>query len=186
MINYSNFIELATNRQSDRAYTDKSIEKDKIKQILEAGRLAPSASNSQPWTFIVVDDKELKDKVAKATFSKLVSFNKFTVLAPVLIVMVIEKPRVITQIGGAIKNKEYPLIDIGIAAEHICLQAAELGIGSCMLGWFDAKKIKSLLDIPKNKTIGLVISLGYPKSDKKRTKIRKAFDEVVKFNSYIS
>ncbi len=179
------FLELATKRQSDRGYLDKAIEKEKLELCLEAARISPSASNSQPWTFIVVNDKELKDKVAKATFNSLVSFNKFTVSAPVIIVMVIEKPKLVTQIGASVKKREYPLIDIGIAAEHLCLQAAELGIGSCMLGWFDEKKIKSLLKIPKDKRLGLAISLGYPKSDRIREKIRKPFNEVVKYNTYM-
>jgi len=178
------FIELATKRQSDRGYLEKEIEKEKLELCLEAARISPSASNSQPWTFIVVDDKELKDKVAKATFNSLVAFNKFTVSAPVIIVMVIEKPKLVTQVGASIKKREYPLIDIGIAAEHLCLQAAELGIGSCMLGWFDENKIKTLLNIPKNKRLGLAITLGYPRSERLRDKIRKPFNEVVKYNSY--
>ncbi len=180
------FKDLIYKRQSDRRYLpDKMIEEDKLMRILEAGRLAPSASNSQPWTFIVVDDPQLKDEVAKATHGKLIGINKWVIQAPLLIVMVIEKPKITTQIGGTIKNKEYPLIDIGIAAEHMCLQAAEEGIGSCMLGWYDEKRIKKLLNIPKRKTIGLVISFGYtPQDYKVRNKIRKNFEQIVKRNKY--
>jgi nitroreductase len=180
------FQELIRRRQSVRKYqSDKPIEEEKLFRILEAGRLAPSASNSQPWTFIVVDEPDLRHKVAKATHGKLIGINKFVVEAPLLIVLVIEKPKITTQIGGAIKNKEYPLIDIGIAAEHMCLQAEEDGIGSCMLGWFDEKRIKKLLQIPRNKTIGLIISFGYaPEDYRLRDKIRKAFDTVVKRNKY--
>lgn len=180
------FQELILKRQSVRRY-DKSrpLEKEKVMRILEAGRLAPSASNSQPWTFVVVDEPELVEKVSKATFSKLVNFNKFVINATLHIVMVVEKPKLITQIGGSIKNKEYPLIDIGIAAEHMCLQAEEEGIGSCMLGWFDEKKIKELLSIPKSKSIGLVIPFGYAVKDYLlRKKIRKSMDKVARWNSY--
>ncbi len=179
------FIELITKRQSDRKYISDPIEKEKLDRCLEAARLAPSASNSQPWTFVTVTNPELKEKVALQTFSKLVTFNKFVVQAPVLIVMVLEKPKLVTRIGGAIKSMQYPMIDIGIAAEHFCLQAAEEGLGTCMLGWFNEKPIKELLNIPKNKTIGLIITVGYtPKDYKLRTKIRKGFDEVVRYNSY--
>jgi len=180
------FQQLILKRQSVRRY-DKSrpIEKEKLMRILEAGRLAPSASNSQPWTFVVVDEPVLVEKVSQATFSKLISFNKFVIDAPLHIIMVIEKPKMITQIGGSIKNKEYPLIDIGIAAEHMCLQAEEEGIGSCMLGWFDEKKIKELLQIPEKKSIGLVIPFGYPIVDYPlRKKIRKPIDKVVRWNKY--
>ena len=182
---YMDFLQLVNIRQSVRKYGPKPVEKEKLLRCLEAARLAPSASNSQPWTFVVVDDPVLKDKVAKETFDTIARFNKFTVQAPVLVVFVIEKPKLITQIGAAIKNKEYPLIDIGIAAEHFCLQAAEEGLGTCMLGWFNEKPIKELLNIPEKKTIGLVITLGYPENDYPlRTKIRKKFDKVVRFNSY--
>ena len=106
--------------------------------------------------------------------------------SPLLIVIVMEKAKITAQIGGAIKDKEYPLIDIGIAAEHMCLQAEEDGIGSCMLGWFDEKKIKELLRIPERNTIGLVLSFGYAPDDYPfRKKIRKSEDKVVRKNYYI-
>lgn len=179
------FKELIKHRQSVRRYKDKPVEREKLQQLIEAVQIAPSASNSQPWKLILVDGPELKDKVATATFSKLVSFNKFAPQAPVMAVLVIEKPKVITQIGGSVKNREFPLIDIGIAAEHFCLQATELGLGTCMMGWFNEKKIKRLLNIPKKKRIGLVISLGYSPDDyKQREKIRKSPDEMSSFNSY--
>jgi len=180
-----NFLEIVNNRQSVRKYSSQEIEKEKLDRCLEAARLAPSASNSQPWTMIVVDEPELKDKVARQTFDKLFSFNKFVPEAPVLVVFVIEKPKLITQIGGKIKNKEYPLIDIGIVSEHFCLQATEEGLGTCMLGWFNEKPIKEFLDIPEKKTIGLIVSVGYAPDDYKlRKKTRKKFKDVVKYNSY--
>ena len=178
-------LELIKIRQSVRKYTDQSVEKEKIDRCLEAARLAPSASNSQPWKFVIVDDNNLKDKVARATFSKAVSFNKFALQAPIIVVIVLEKSKLITQIGGQIKNKEWALIDIGIAAEHFCLQAAELDLGTCMIGWFNENRIKELLNIPDNKTIGLVITLGYPPNDYPlRDKIRKSISEISNKNKY--
>ncbi|MCD4666073.1 MAG: nitroreductase family protein [Bacteroidales bacterium] len=179
------FLELAKIRQSDRRYISRNVEKEKLDRCLEAARLAPSASNSQPWTFVVIEDFELKEKIARETYDKVFSFNKFVPQAPVLIVFVIEKPKIITQIGGKIKNKEYPLIDIGIAAEHFCLQAAEDGLGTCMLGWFNENPIKQLLNIPVRKTIGLIITVGYvPEGYKLRKKARKNLNEIVRYNSY--
>jgi nitroreductase len=179
------FQELINQRQSVRKYSDKPVERGKIEKIIEAVHLAPSACNSQPWKIIIADEPELKNEVAKATFSKTISFNKFTVEAPVIAVLVIEKAKLIAQIGGSIKNMEYPQIDIGIAAAHFCLQAAELGLGTCMIGWFDEKKLKPLLNIPEKRKIGLVITLGYPPEDyKMRKKIRKPLLEICGFNSY--
>ena len=179
------FSDLVRSRQSVRRYSARPVEKDKLEKCLEAARLAPSASNSQPWTFIVVDDPVLKDRVARSTWDGVVSFNRFTLEAPVFMVIVLEKPKIITQIGARIKKREFPLIDIGIAAEHLCLQATELGLGTCMLGWFNEKTVKKLLSIPDNKSVGLIISLGYPPEDyTQKNKIRKGLQEIVRWNSY--
>ena len=87
------------------------------------------------------------------------------------------------QVGGAIKSKDYSVIDIGIAAHSICLQASAEGLGSCMLGWFDEKKVKTLLGIPRGKRAELVITLGYP-SKPHREKQRKDITDIVRYNSY--
>jgi len=178
------FLELVNQRFSARKYKNLPIENEKLMRCLEAARLAPSASNSQPWRFIVVNDPALKEKIAAETYSAVLTFNKFVHQAPVIVVFVIEKPKLITQLGGRIKNKEYPLIDIGIAAEHFCLQATEEGLGTCMLGWFNEKPVKELLHIPKSKTIGLLITLGYPDYQSIPAKKRKPADEIIGFNKY--
>lgn len=179
------FLELIEKRQSDRKYTNQAIEREKIERCLEAARLAPSASNSQPWTFVVVDNPDLKKKVAAKSIGPLRSFNNFVPQAPVIVAIVMEKPKIVTELGGRVKQKEYPLIDIGIAAEHFCLQATEEGLGSCMLGWFDEKSVKSLLKVPEQKSIPLLITLGYtPKEYKHRKKIRKNNEKFAKWNGY--
>ena len=179
------FQELINHRQSVRKYREKPVEQGKIEKIIEAVHIAPSACNSQPWKLIIVDEPDLKNEVAKATFSKTVAFNKFALEAPVIAVLVIEKAKLIAQIGGSIKNQEYPMYDIGIAAAHFCLQAEELGLGTCMIGWFDQKKIQQLLKIPEKRKVGLIITLGYPPEDyKMRNKIRKPVEEICGFNRY--
>jgi nitroreductase len=180
------FLNIIKARQSVRKFDNtKTIEEEMLARILEAGRLAPSACNSQPWTFILVDEPSLRQQVAKATISNLINMNKFTLDASALIVIVMEKPKLITQIGGSLKNKEYPLIDIGIAASQICLQAQAEGIGSCMIGWFDEKLIQKLLTIPAKKTIGLIIAIGHPiEGYKLRPKMRKIEEEVIRKNKY--
>lgn len=181
----SNFLSLVQARQSVRKYTDKPVEPEKLRRCLEAARLAPSASNSQPWKFIVVTDPVLQKKVAKETIGPLSTFNNFVLQAPVILAIVIEKMKITTKMGAVIKDREFPLIDIGIAAEHFCLQAAEEGLGTCMLGWFNEKPIKELLNIPKEKRIGLLITLGYaPEDYRQRQKIRKQPSEVINYNSY--
>ena len=182
---YSNFLKLVTQRQSVRKYIDKPVEEEKLQRCLEAARLAPSASNSQPWKFVVANDPELVKKVAQETIGPLSTFNNFVPQAPVIVAIIIEKMKVFTKIGASIQDREYPLIDIGIAAEHFCLQAAEEGLGTCMLGWFNEKPIKELLKIPKDRRIGLLITLGYaPEDYHLRQKIRKKPDVTIRYNSY--
>lgn len=179
------FSELLHVRQSVRKYSDKPIEQEKLRTLIESVRLSPSAHNSQPWKILIVDDPGLKDKVAQATFSAVVSFNKFVPGAPVIAVLTIEKEKLITRIGGRVKNRCFPLIDIGIAAENFCMQAADLGLGTCMLGWFDENSIKKLLNIPRATRIGLLITLGYAAEGYTvRKKARKDVGEMSGFNGY--
>jgi nitroreductase len=179
------FLSLITQRQSVRKYSPAPVEPEKLARCLEAARLAPSASNTQPWHYIVIDKEPLKSEVAKATFSDMVKFNRFTLNVPVLVVILLEKPRLLNRIAMILKNKEWRLIDIGITAEHFCLQAAEEGLGTCMMGWYDEKKLKKLLSIPSGKTVGLMISLGYAEDGYPlRKKIRKPIEEMVSYNGF--
>ena len=177
------FLELVQHRQSDRAYLDKPVETDKLNRILEAARLAPSACNSQPWKFIVVTDPEKRLQVAEATVSKLLSMNHFTKQAPVQLVVIEESGNFTSSVGGWITDKHYPHIDLGIAAAHITLAATDEGLGSCIIGWCDEKKVQKALDIPKNKRVMLVILLGYS-AQPLREKKRKTKEEIVKYNKY--
>jgi nitroreductase len=179
------FLKLAEERQSDRKYHDKPVEEEKLNRCLEAARLAPSACNSQPWTFIVVNDPELKNRIADETSGGIIPINHFTRQAPVLVVIIMEKPNITSRFGEMVKDKKYTLMDVGIAASHFCLQAAAEGLGSCMLGWFNEQKVQKLLNIPGDKRPMLIISLGYP-AGKKRKKIRKKAKDIVKYNSYQS
>ena len=178
------FIDLAARRQSDRAFDPaRAVEPEKIARILEAAQLAPSACNAQPYKIIVVDDPELKNKVADTTSSKVLGMNHFTKQAPVHMVIVEENPNLTSGIGAVVKDKHFPYIDIGIVAAHITLAAADEGLGSCILGWFDEKKLRALLDVPARKRILLDIVIGYstqPLRDKKR----KHMDKVVSNNKY--
>lgn len=179
-----NFIELAGTRQSVRTYNNKPVEREILDKCIEAARIAPSACNAQPWKFIIVDEPDIREKVARETYNSIAHFNKFVMQAKALAVIVMERPNVTSQLGGRIKNKDFYLIDIGIAAEHFCLQAAEEGLGTCMIGWFNEKEIKTLLEIPVKRSVGLVISIGYPKNGEIRPKKRKTRQEITQYNKY--
>jgi nitroreductase len=177
------FLELVQSRQSDRAYQDRPVENEKIERILEAVHLAPSACNAQPWKFVVVTDHEKRMQIADATASKILAMNHFTKQAPVQIVVIEENANFTSTVGGWATNKYYPHIDLGIAAAHITLAAADEGLGSCIIGWCDEKKVQKALDIPKNKRVMLVILLGYS-AQPLREKKRKTINEVVSYNKY--
>ena len=178
------FLELVRQRQSVRGYTSQPVESFKIAQCIEAARLAPSACNAQPWRFIVVDDPHLKNQLADLTADRWLPLNHWTKQAPVHVVIVVESPNLTSRIGAAVKKRDFPWIDLGIAAEHFCLQAVAQGLGTCMLGWFKEDKVKQLLHIPANKRIGLLITLGYPADPKIRPKIRKPLDDIRCKNRY--
>jgi len=176
-------LSLMNKRQSERKYTDQPVEKEKIDRIIEACRLSPSACNGQPWKIIVVDDPSMKLKVAEATKSDIFRMNTFVDMAPLLLVVVREKSNFTSRAGDLVKRRDYSLIDIGIATASIVYQAAAEGLGSCIIGWFDEKKIKRLLSIPGAKRVEVVITLGYA-DNPHRMKVRKATDEVVSYNKY--
>ena len=104
--------------------------------------------------------------------------------APVLIVIVQEKAALFPKFAELGKDKDFRPIDIGIAAEHFCLAAAEQGLGTCMLGWFDEKDVKKILGIKENKRVPLIITLGYPESDEIQDKERKDIGKFRNYNSY--
>ena len=175
-----NLSDLIQKRQSDRNYESRPVSREMVMKCLEAARLAPSACNSQPWKFVVVDDVALLPQMGAAAAG--MGMNGFAREVPVIVAVVLEKMNLTARIGSVIKDKEYSLLDVGIAVEHFCLQAAELGLGTCIMGWFDEKKVKKLLGI-KGKRVPLLISLGYPAGET-RKKARKSLEEMSSWNQY--
>ena len=178
------FLDLVNKRYSVRNYKTTPVPQEKIIRCIEAARLAPSACNSQPWKFIIVDDPELVNILAKAAFEGLLDFNHFAFKAPVLVLIVSERENLSAKFGSIVKKKNFSLMDIGIAAEHFCLQAAEEGLGTCIIGWFNEKKVKKILSIPKLKRLELVITVGFSADEKIPHKKRKSMDEILSCNKY--
>lgn len=174
------FSELIKIRQSQRRYdTSREVESAKIDACIEAARLAPSATNSQPWKFVVVDSPETVSEAA----SYAAATNPWIKEAKAIVAVVLEKSNFLSSLGSVLQNKEYRLIDIGIATDQFCLQAAELGLGTCIVGMFNESGMKKLLGVPRSKRIPLIIAVGYPASPV-RPKIRKATEEMSSRNRY--
>jgi nitroreductase len=183
MTDGSRMLSLMKNRQSERKYIDRPVEREKIERITEAGRLSPSACNGQPWHFVVVDEPALRNEVAAATESVVLRMNSFVKEAPVLIVVVRGKSNFSSRAGDLIKQKDYSLIDIGIATASMVYQATAEGLGTCIIGWVDDKRIRKALGIPSSKRVELVITAGYTES-RLREKSRKPPENVITYNKF--
>jgi len=178
------FMELVKTRCSVRKYDPRALKKEDIDSCLEAARLAPSACNSQSWHFIVVDKPDLKDKVYRAMLSGIYGHNQFIKNAPVLVVVITEKSKWFAIVANFMRNTRMYLVDLGIACEHFILRAAELGIGTCWMGWFNGQAVKKALGVPRNKKIEIIISLGYPAADfHPPEKNRKTLQEISSYAS---
>ncbi len=178
-------LDLIKRRKSIRDFLDRPVEHEKIMMCLEAARLAPSECNSQPWKFIVVDDKQLKNKLCDAAFGGIYFINTFCKKAPVIVAVISEKSKFIARVGGVFRGTKYYLIDIGIACEHFVLEAEDLGLGTCWIGWFNEGAVKSVLNIPKDKKIDILIALGYYDKEKAHPEHGKEpMDKIASFNCY--
>jgi nitroreductase len=146
-------------RKSIRNYADTFVEREKIMKIMEAVRWSPSAQNSQPWEFLIIDDQERK----KDTVDHCGLNTNRSILnsAPVLIIGLANSKSSVKMHGI-----DYYLIDFAIAMEHLILAAAALDLGTCWMAWYNEKKLKKFLNIPEKMRIVAISPLGYPKNKK--------------------
>ena len=163
-------------RKSVRSYLSTPVLDKDLLVVLDAARLAPSAANSQPWHFIIVRDKEKRDKIAKGC-----RYGKF----------LSESPVVIIACGNKKASSRWYAVDTSIALEHVVLAATALGFGTCWIGMFNEKEICSIVNLPNNFEIIALLSLGYPrKKTDLRAKIlhtirpRKELDEIISHEVY--
>jgi len=172
-------------RRSVRKYQDRKVEKEKLEQILESARLAPSGSNTQPWTFIVVESVDTKEKLCAADNNQL-----WMMTAPLFIVCVADIRCRISEDKAIILNEHSPepelkqiIRDTAIAIEHILLEAEHLDLATCWTAWFEQDDIRPVLNIPEDKYVCGVITLGYgDQSPKQRP--RKTMEEMVRYERW--
>ncbi|MBO3803266.1 MAG: nitroreductase family protein [Candidatus Brockarchaeota archaeon] len=153
--------EAIAKRRSVRKYKSDPIPEEALLRVLEAARLAPSAGNRQPWRFVVVKDAGRRAEIAKAA-----NDQRFVAEAPVVIAVI-----------GESKESRWYKQDPMIAAEHVCLEAAELGLGTCWVGAFSEPEVKRILKIPEESSVICLIPLGYP-AESPNARGRKAIGEV--------
>jgi nitroreductase len=155
-------------RRSIRAYDTRGVEEDKLRRILESGRLSPSAGNRQERRFIIIKDAQTRKLLCEAARNQT-----FVAEAPVVIAACSVESEYVMSCG----QLAYP-IDTAIAVDHMTLQAVEEGLGTCWIGAFDEKKVKEILNIPDNVRVVALLPVGYP-ADISGQPARKSFDEIV-------
>ncbi len=173
------FMELIKVRESCRNYTGEPVPQEALEKILDAARLAPSACNSQPWSFLVAESPDAVRHVAECVQDG--GANKFTDKAPAFILILEEHAQLSPRIAGLMDSQHFAQIDIGLVTAHICLAASDLGLGTCIMGLFHEEKAKAYFHIPAEKRIRLIISVGYSADAMPRVKQRKSLRELVRF-----
>jgi nitroreductase len=169
-------------RRSTRKYLNNSVEREKIETCIEAARLAPSAENVQPCRFLVLDEPKRIAEFSEEAFSGIYRFTRWAAQAPVIICIFAELDWLANRLGKQVQGTSYYLIDVGIAGEHLVLQAEELGLGTCWIGWFNAKRAKKYLDVPASWRAVALLSLGYPEYRKEEVTKRHPLKEVLYYN----
>jgi nitroreductase len=167
-------LEAVKNRRSIRNYLDKPVEEEKLLKILEAARLSPSAVNFQPWNFIVVKDRVIRQKMLQA-------YNReWFVKAPVIIVACATPQKAWRRSDG----EEFWKIDAAIAMQSMVLTATSEGLGTCWVGAFDEKKAREVLGIPDEIRIVAMTPLGYSAEKKEQVTERKPLEEIMRYNHW--
>jgi len=179
------FYELAMMRESTRKYTGEKIPREKLIECVEAARIAPSACNSQPWKFIIVDDEKLVEQFPGWLQREDSPINHFTRNCKNFVVVVEEKANLRDEVAQRFgSHQAFAEIDLGLAVENFCLQATALGIGTCIMGWLEQGEMKEALKIPEEATVRLVIAAGVSATERPRTKARKDLEEIMGINKY--
>jgi len=166
--------EAVLKRRSIRDYASTPVSKEKLEKILEAARLAPSASNIQPWHFVVVTDAKKRKKLAEAPYAKFLD----------------KSPIAIVGCGDQKASPKWYLVDVAIAMQNMVLTATSEDLGTCWIGSFNEDQVKEMLKIPENFKVVSLLAIGYPRekmsvpSETYSIKERKSLKEIVSFEEY--
>ena len=173
-------------RHSVRKFMDKPVPREILNECLEAARLAPSACNSQPWHYIVIDDPHVKEPFCKEAFSGVYNMSNWAEKAPVLVAVVSDRGNFVSRIGNFFRSTEFFLVDQGISGEHFVLRAWELGLGTCWIGWLNSNKAAHFFKLPTGKKIEHLFAVGYPAEGEKPSVLhgRKKLEEIISYNKY--
>ena len=181
-------LEAIRTRRSVRKFSDRPVEPEKLRAVLEAAQMAPSWANGQCWRFVVVEDPEMKAKISELSYVEAYFAPKGYKSNPSRKALT-EAPAVIVACGvpadsGDLRGQQYYLTDVGIATENLMLAAHAVGLGTVFVGVFDEENLGYLLDIPPEVRIVGLFPLGYPQEAPKAGPSRKPLDEIVFYGKW--
>lgn len=171
------FSELVKHRTSCRAYDPRPVPREYLERMLEAARLAPSACNKQPWRFAIVETEEIRMRLINEAFLAGIPM-KWAIHAGAIIALGMEKSAITHRIAPKISGVDYPLLDLGIAGEHLVLQAEELGLGTCWIGWIKPKEVRRIVGWPRSIEPVSLITVGWPSSEDRKPRPRLSLEEI--------
>ncbi len=174
------FSELVKHRTSCRSYEPRPVPKEDLLRMIEAARLAPSACNKQPWRFAIVSNEAVRLRLVNDAFLAGIPM-KWAEKAGAIIALGMEKTTLTHRIAPKISGVDYPLLDLGIAGEHLVLQAEELGLGTCWIGWIKPKAVRRIVGWPRSIEPVSLITVGWPVSSERKTRPRLAVEEITKW-----
>lgn len=172
-------------RESCRIYSDKKVKRELLTHLVEIARLSPSACNSQAWHFIIVDEEEALEKMRDGLDDNGLTGCPWRGNVPAFILLCEERAHLRAAVEERYGSQHFAQMDIGMAAMTLCYGAADMGLGTCMIGVLDQQKLKEAFHIPPECTARLAIAVGYPeKADEPREKKRKEMKEIVGYNHW--
>lgn len=172
-------------RESCRIYSDQPVSREILTHLVDVARLSPSACNSQPWHFILVDEPEARAKLVEALEDEGLNGCPWGSRVPAFLILCEEEAHLNPGVGEHYGSQHFAQMDIGMAAMALCLEAASLGLGACMIGTMNQKKLHQAFGIPEERPARLIITVGYPaKEGEPRKKIRKNLEEILTYNHW--
>lgn len=173
------------NRRSIRKYTDKKVEEQKLMQILESARLAPSGSNTQPWNFIIIESKEMKERIVAVDHNQ-----SWMMTAPVFVAVIADISCRLEPTEGMYLDENSPLPelkqiirDTAAAIENMLLEAVNLELSACWTGWYEQKEIRAVLNVPDDKYVCGVITIGYG-DESPAMRPRRKLEDMIRFEKW--
>lgn len=180
-----NFEALQAARESCRQYSDRPVDRETLVHLVDVAHLCPSGCNAQPWRFIIVDEPEAREKLVEAFDDDGINGCRWGTKVPAYILICEDKAKLMPGVGERYGTQHFAQMDIGMAAMAICYEATSLGLGTCIVGTMNQEKLHRAFEIPEERTIRLIITVGYPaKNTAPRPKTRKKLDDIISYNHW--